>query len=294
MKYKETSDEWARQNLPKRSNDANKGSYGRLFIYAGSDRYLGAAHLALESALRGGVGYVEFGAMGELKSSLLLKFPETIFKPFPSADKLSDDDIIRLRDEQRRATATLIGCGCGVNSNLSKLVLSLLSEDGGALVLDADALNSLAEIRSEALEAIKNAIRPVVLTPHPLEFARISGMDIKYINENRVEAAESFAKENGCTVLLKGNRTVIAGGDEIYVNTSGSSALAKAGSGDALAGLIASLLATKTIPSVITAALGAYIHGRAADFLREEYSEYGVTPSDLPREMAKVMRELEK
>ena len=106
--------------------------------------------------------------------------------------------------------------------------------------------------------------------------------------------AESFAKENGCTVLLKGNRTVIAGGDEIYVNTSGSSALAKAGSGDALAGLIASLLATKTIPGVITAALGAYIHGRAADFLREEYSEYGVTPSDLPREMAKVMRELEK
>ena len=294
MEYRETSAEWAKISLPKRSADANKGSYGRLFIYAGSEKYLGAAHLALESALRGGVGYVEFGAAGELKNSLLLKFPETIFKNFPLAYELSDDDIIRLKEEQRRATATLIGCGCGVSSKLSKLILSLLSEDGGALVLDADALNSLAQIRSEALEAIRKSVRPVVLTPHPLEFSRISGMDVNYINENRVEASERFAKENGCIVLLKGNRTVVTNGCETYINTSGSSALAKAGSGDALAGLTASLLATKTIPNIITVALCAYIHGCAADFLKDEYSEYGVTPSDLPKAMARVIRELEK
>lgn len=293
MNVKETSFEWAKAALPKRSQDANKGSYGRLFIYAGSEKYPGAAHLALESALRGGVGYVEFGASGELKSSLLAKFPETIFKDFPSADRLSEEDILRIREEQRRATATLIGCGSGVSLGLAKITLSLLSEDGGALVIDADAINSLALVRDEACAAIREAVRPVILTPHPLEFSRLSGVDVSYINYNRVETAEDFSKKHGCVLVLKGHGTVITDGEETYLNTSGSSALAKAGSGDTLAGLMAALLATKVLPPKTVAALACYIHGRAGDNMAQLYSEYGVTPSDLPKEMAKIMREFE-
>lgn len=293
MDYKYTSLEWARATLPKRKRDANKGTYGRLFAYVGSDTYMGAAHLALESALRGGVGYVEAGVSGELKNTLLLKFPEIIYKDFASADKLSVLDMQSLVAEQRRSTATLVGCGSSKSNALFEIIAMLLSEDGGALVLDADAINSMADNRERAFELLKNAKRRVVLTPHPLEFSRLSGLDIAYINENREKSAKEFAKENKCVVLLKGNGTVITDGDTVYVNTTGSSALAKAGSGDTLAGLVAAVLATTVLPSLEAVALCAYVHGMAGDRLATELSEYGVTPSDLPREMAKVLSEIE-
>lgn len=293
MDIKYTSLEWAKNTLPKRRNDANKGSYGRLFMYVGSETYPGAASLALESALRGGVGYVEAGAEGELKKLLLSKFPETIFKSFTDANSLTDADIERLVSEQRRATATLVGCGSGKSNRLLSLVLALLSEDGGALVLDADAINSMAIERDSALTLLKGAKRSVILTPHPLEFSRLSGLDIDYVNKNRVECAVNFARENRVVLLLKGHETVITDGYEVYINTSGSSALAKAGSGDTLAGLLSSLAATKVMPLVTVGAIAAFVHGRAGDNLSLEFSEYGVTPSDLPKAMAKVLAEIE-
>lgn len=293
MEYKYTSLEWAKATLPKRKLDANKGNYGRLFAYVGSDMYMGAAHLALEAALRGGVGYVEAAASGELKKTLLLKFPEIIYKEFKSAESLSFSEMKKLVEEQRRSTAVLIGCGSSKSNALFEIISMLLSEDGGALVLDADAINSMADNRDRSLELLKNAKRKVVLTPHPLEFSRISGIDVAYINENRENTAIAFAKEYGCTLLLKGNRTVITDGSTTYINTSGSSALAKAGSGDTLAGLISSLSATTVLPLIETAALGAYVHGRAGDRLAKEFSEYGVTPSDIPAEMARALAEIE-
>ena len=294
MEYKYTSLEWAKRTLPKRKADANKGSYGRLFAYVGSSAYHGAAHLSIEAALRGGVGYTEAAVSGELRKTLLLKFPELIFKDFDEASRLSPSDMERLVTEQRRATATLVGCGSGKSAELFTVVSMLLSEDGGALVLDADALNSMADNREAALSLLKNAKRRVVLTPHPLEFSRISGLDVSYINENRESTAAAFAMEYNCILLLKGKNTVITDGREVYVNTSGSSALAKAGSGDALAGLLSALLATSVVSALELSALAAYVHGKAGDNLSKKLSEYGVTPSDLPREMARVLSEIEK
>lgn len=294
MEYKYTSLEWAKKTLPKRKADANKGSYGRLFAYVGSSAYHGAAHLSIEAALRGGVGYTEVAASGELRKSLLLKFPELIFKDFDEASVLTLSDAERLVAEQRRATATLVGCGSGKSAGLFGLISMLLSEDGGALVLDADAINSMADNRDVALNLLKNATRRVVLTPHPLEFSRISGLDVACINENRESTAVQFAREHNCILLLKGKNTVITDGKEVYVNTSGSSALAKAGSGDTLAGLLAALLATCVRSALELSALAAFVHGRAGDKLSEELSDYGVTPSDLPREMAHVLSEIEK
>ena len=293
MEYKYTSLEWAKRTLPKRKADANKGSYGRLFVYVGSSAYHGAAHLAVEAALRGGVGYTEAAASGELRKTLLLKFPELIFKDFKEASMLSRSDMERLVAEQRRATATLVGCGSGKSCELFTIVSMLLSEDGGALVLDADAINSMADRKDEALSLLRTAKRKVVLTPHPLEFSRLTGLDISYINENRESVAKAFALENNCVLLLKGKGSVITDGHTVYVNTSGSSALAKAGSGDTLAGLLSSLLATSVASSLELTALAAYVHGRAGDDLSSELSEYGVTPSDLPREMAKILCEIE-
>ena len=106
-------------------------------------------------------------------------------------------------------------------------------------------------------------------------------------------AAKDFAKEYGCTVLLKGAATIVTDGDVTYINGSGSSALAKAGSGDVLSGLLVSILAYKKNP-LESAALAAYIHGRCGDELSLEYSSYGVMPSDIPKIVAKIMAELEK
>ena len=157
MDYKYTSPEWAKRTLPKRKQDANKGSYGRLFVYVGSDTYMGAAHLVIESALRGGAGYVEAAASGELRKTLLLKFPEVIYKDFPSANKLGSEDMKTLVSEQRRSTATLVGCGSSKSRKLYEVISMLLSEDGGTLILDADAINSMAENRESALALLKNA-----------------------------------------------------------------------------------------------------------------------------------------
>ena len=293
MEYKYTSLEWAKSVLPKRQRDGNKGSFGKLFMYVGSDTYMGAALLSVEAALRGGAGYVIAAASGELKRALLSKFPEVIYKDFGEASTLTESELEALISEQRGATAALVGCGCSKSNKLFDLVKRLLTEGSGTLILDADAINSMAESREEAKAALKNSQRQVILTPHPLEFSRLTGIPVSLVNEARIECARTYAEEVGCTVLLKGNETVITDGKEVYINTSGSSALAKAGSGDALAGLLASIAALSSLCPLELSALAAYVHGRAGDKLEKELSSYGVTPSDLPKEMAKILCEIE-
>ena len=140
---------------------------------------------------------------------------------------------------------------------------------------------------------MRDAKRKIILTPHPLEFSRLSALSVDYIQRNRISAARSFAREYGVTLILKGAATVITDGDRLYINSTGSSALAKAGSGDVLAGLLASIMAYSSDP-LVASALGVYLHGKAGDTLAEKLSEFAVTPSDLPIEIAKIMREIEK
>ena len=140
---------------------------------------------------------------------------------------------------------------------------------------------------------IKESKRKVVLTPHPLEFARISGTDVASVQRNRISASVKFAKENRCILILKGAGTIVTDGDSVFINGSGSSALAKAGSGDVLAGLVSSLCASVKDP-LIASVLAVYFHGAAADRASDRLSSYGVTPSDLPMKIAEVMAEFEK
>ena len=184
------------------------------------------------------------------------------------------------------ASAILIGSGSTSSEALGEFVRTLLAREGAPVVLDADAINALAGERESSLLALKTARRRVVLTPHPLELSRLSGASIGEIQKSRLRFASSFAKTYGVTLLLKGAGSVIAGeSGELYVNTSGSSALAKGGTGDVLAGFLTALLAQGSDPvSALRAA--AYLHGRAADSLKDKYTEYGVLPSELPKQMA--------
>jgi len=279
---------FARAHLPERTTDGNKGSFGKVLLITGSDKYRGAAHLTLEAALRGGAGLVTYLGSEELCTELRMKYPEAIYESI-CTDKVENFD--KILEISKRHKATLVGSGSGMSDSLARLVTDLLSSEGGALVFDADAINSIAAYGD--LADIRKSSRRVILTPHPLEFARLSGLDVTYIQSHRIECAKSFARENRCVLVLKGAATLITDGEELYVNTSGSSALAKAGSGDVLAGLLLSLLGFMT-PDAICAALAVYIHGAAGDNLMKILSSYGVTPSDLPREIARVMSELER
>ena len=293
FKYHAIDDAWIRDNLPKRSQNSHKGTFGKLLAIIGSKKYRGAAHLALEAALRGGVGLVTFVGESELASELSMKFPEAIYKTTPAIEDMGEEDIAKIVELSRSHSATLIGSGSDNTSGLLSLTLALLASEGGPLVIDADAVNALSTIGEDGVRAIKNSKRRVILTPHPLEFSRLTRMEVALVQLHRIEAAEKFSKENGCTVVLKGAGTVIGNGEDVYINLTGSSALAKAGSGDVLAGLIAALVAQGSTTDEKAAALGVYYHAVAGDSLSKEFSSYGVTPSDLPKEIARQMAKSE-
>ena len=183
---------------------------------------------------------------------------------------------LKRKKKVKKADAFVVGCGLGKKGKVVKKYLKRKRP----CVIDADALNYLAKHKNK----LKRLRPDCVLTPHPAEMARLCDCSVAKIEENRFGAARDFAVAYNTTVLLKGNRTLIADPQgNVYVNMSGNSALAKGGSGDVLAGVIGSLLA-QGYDAVTAARLGAYIHGSAAEILTENgNSEASVLPSDLPR-----------
>lgn len=278
---------WASEHIPRRPENANKGSFGRALLLVGSHKYRGAAHLALEAALRSGVGYVGYLGTSDLCRELRAKFPETIFyekEAYPGG-------VSSFSDIFGGYSSILTGCGSDISEKYFRTLETLVTTDGAPLILDADAINTIA--RYSSCELFRKRNRPVILTPHPLELSRLSGLSVDEISADRVGVARSFAARYGVILLLKGHGTVITDGEAVYINTSGSTALAKAGSGDVLAGLVAGLIAYSQTP-LETVALAAYLHGRAGDTLARSLSELGVTPSDLPRAIAHEIADLQR
>lgn len=289
FKYHRVDKDWINRNLTPREENSNKGTFGKLLMITGSKKYRGAAHLSLEAALRGGVGLVTFAGVPELISELSQKYPEAIYRKITDIENITSSEVDEIIKLSASHSATLIGSGSDNTDGLLTLTLGLLSSEGGALILDADAINALASIGEDGAKAIKEAKREVMITPHPLEFARLAGSDVASVQLSRLSIAEKFAKENSCTVVLKGAGTIITGGEEVYINVAGSSALAKAGSGDVLAGFIGAFAAQNKTTLTKSAAISVYYHALAGDSLAVEYSSYGVTPSDLPKEIARQL-----
>lgn len=284
--YRVMDDGEVKEWLPKRAKNSHKGSYGQLGMLVGSQAYTGAAMLAVGGAMRTGVGLVRLFSEESLKTPLLSSTPELLFTGISPLSTWSKEDAHRFF-EDKKMSAWLVGSGSGVSDGLAHCLEALLTEGGEPLVLDADALNTLALPQYNLLPLLKNAKREVVLTPHPLEFARILQTTVDDVNDNRLSLAASFAQEYQVTLLLKGAASLTATKEgHVYINTTGSSALSKGGSGDVLAGAVSSFIA-QGVPSAQAAALAAYLHGRAGDALALLYSEYGVMPSELAAAMAK-------
>lgn len=286
--------EFVLEHMPHRTQNSHKGTYGRACLFVGSKEYRGAALLSAEAALRGGVGLLTVAAEKAVTDSVLLSLPEALYRDITPFTDFEEEDIACAVQVAEGASAVLVGCGCGCSAGLGALVRALLSREGAPVVLDADAINSLAMDRELSLSALKSARREVLLTPHPLELSRLSGVGVGEIQKKRMRFAADFAKKYGATLLLKGAGSVIAdkeGG--VFVNTTGSSALAKGGTGDVLSGVVTALLAQGATPTNALC-IGAYLHGRAADVLEEEYTAYGVLPRELPAQIAKEFSKIVK
>lgn len=279
--------ESAKGMLPFRDPEGHKGSFGTLGMLAGSRLYRGAALLSAESALRGGVGLLRYFGEDEVCDALLLRTPEAVCHRMGAIADMSEADAERFVADAPKTTAFLIGSGCGQSQGLAFLLRAFLQSEGAPLILDADALNVLAERQYGLLAFLIQSKRKVLLTPHPLEFARLIGQSVDEVQANRLPLAREFAVKYGVTLLLKGKGTVaVDQNGRIAVNTSGNTALSKGGSGDVLAGLCASY-AAQGLPLFDAASLGAYLHGKAAETLSEILGEAGVLPSDLPMAIAK-------
>ena len=266
--------------LPYRPSDGNKGTFGRVLLICGSGNMRGAAALAALGALRCGAGLVTVAGTKEVIDALSGSLYEPLWLDREKEEVLAAAE---------RCNAIGIGCGMGQTEKTLALVRDLLTVHTDVpLVIDADGINVLAKNAA----CLRSASRPVLLTPHPLEFSRLCGKTVAEIQADREGTAKAFAAEHGITLLLKGKNTVVTDGKTVYVNESGNTALAKGGSGDVLCGMLCAFLGQGCTP-MDAAILAAYLHGRAGERLSEAYSEYGVLASELPAAVARLLCELE-
>lgn len=298
-----------RSLLPERPVNAHKGTFGKVMIVAGSPNYTGAAYLAASAAARAGAGLVTLGIAESLHPILASKLSVITFLLLPHETGVLVPSAVKpLREQLADYDALLLGPGLGRDEKTAEFVAQLIgpasaakkahlgfvepakAETGGdrrlpPLVIDADGLNALAEMPDWP-----DALHPLtVLTPHPGEMARLLGSTVAKVEGNRLDVARHAAAEWNAVVVLKGAYTVIAAPPaartakattETYVNPFANPALASAGSGDVLAGTIASLLAQGLAPFEAAIA-GAYLHGLAGELVREELGAAGALAGDL-------------
>ncbi len=264
--------------LPNRRSETHKGDYGRLFVLAGSVGLTGAAILSCNSALRCGAGLITLGCAGELNPIFETSLTEVMTKPFESTDgviSLKDKD--KITECIKKSDAAVIGPGLGRTESIISLVREILPSVETSCVLDADALYAV----SESTDILKNKKCPVILTPHIGEFSRLTGLTAEEILSNPKPIAVSFAKEYGVTLVLKSHRTLVCASDgTVYENVLGNPGMATGGSGDVLAGCIASFL-VQGHSMEDAAKLGVYIHSLSADMAAFDIGEYSLTPSDI-------------
>ena len=274
-------------HLPRRQPDSHKGDYGRCLIIAGSVGYTGAPALCARAASRMGAGLVFLGVPESIYSIMAAKLDEEMPFPLPddSGGRLAAGAANEILRRSEECDAVLIGPGLGMSPGIVELVEALLQNVKAPVVLDADALNAIAGNS----DVLRTAACPLILTPHPGEFARLGG-DLS--GRDRLGVARDFAQSHGCVLVLKGHKTITALPDgTAYINTTGGPAMAKGGSGDVLAGMIAALAGQK-FPIKDAATAAVYLHGLAGDLCAVEYGEYSVTASDITAMLPKAIIQL--
>jgi len=285
--------DWARSVLPRRPLEANKGTFGRVLVVAGSINYIGAAYLACSGAIRIGAGLVTLATPVSLQPILASKLTEVTYLPLPESRSgiVSPGAAKLIHQQLNQYDVLLLGCGLGQSQSAIRFISTTLLRGEVTLpplVLDADALNTLAKIPDWWLQLVSDAI----LTPHPGEMARLVGVSVDEVQQDRQEMAKRVSLDWKKTVVLKGAYTVIATSDgQSRISPTANPGLASAGTGDVLSGAIAGLLA-QGLSLFDAAALGVYLHAEAGEMVRAKLGDTGMIATDLLPALPQVIKQL--
>lgn len=255
--------------LPRRYEESNKSTYGRVLNFAGSDYMPGAAYLSSVAALKVGCGYCFLCSTGRVIDAVAAQTQNVVFAP-----------LYKRNEYIKQADVVEIGCGLSLSDDavcIFKSVISVLNPET-PLIIDADGLNILANNADMFLD---RDFQNVVLTPHPKEAARLLGVDVEEILSDLPSYAKAISAGFNAITVLKSHKTYVCTPDgHLYENTTGNNALAKAGSGDVLTGMIAGF-AAQNMNLYHAACLGVYLHGLAGDIAKDNLTEYCVMANDI-------------
>lgn len=263
--------------MPEREQFSNKGTFGKVLNFCGSKNYIGAAFLSAISSLKTGAGLSALATEQTVINAVASSLPDAVY--------LSREEGLK---QINNYTVVLIGCGLGLSKESETLLDNVIDLTKNIpLIIDADGLNLLVQ-----KEDFKFKNKQVIITPHPLEASRLLGVSLNYILSNLEDSAKALSIKYNCITVLKTHRTTICNKNlDIHINNNGNSALAKAGSGDVLAGIIAGLIAQK-MDLFEACKLGVYLHAKTGELAAEELTEYSVLASELPKYIHKAIKKI--
>lgn len=277
------------ERLPRRPAYSNKGTFGKVLVVAGSENMGGAAYLSALAAYRTGAGLVKIMTAAENRQVMQQLLPEAILTTYETGEMEREPEAFHKKIEEACAWADVIvlGPGIGQKEGVKELLQEFLTNAYVPMILDADGLNTIARYPELTQYYTEN----IIITPHLGEMSRLTGLTTEQIRRDIVTTAADYGSTWGITCVLKDSATVAAGKDgQCYVNSSGNSCMAKAGSGDVLTGVIAGILAQGG--EVWEAAtLGVYLHGLAGDRLRDKISSHGILARELADEVGRIVTE---
>ena len=266
---------------PNRIDFANKGTYGKLLVIAGSKEIYGAAYMAAKAAFAMGAGMVRIVTHSDNRIALETALPEAMYTFYD--DDTSDDDLAaKLKELYGWADGVLAGPGIGTGHTGDALVRSILYDTDLRVLFDADAIRIIADNDEYRHRIAEQKDRCMIMTPHMGEYAYLIHTSISDAKEHMTESVKKTADELGITIICKDARSLIASGSasEIYVNSSGNDGMATAGSGDVLSGMCAVLM-IQTNDELKACAYAAYLHGLAGDDAAARCGKNGMTASDI-------------
>ncbi|MDO4157280.1 MAG: NAD(P)H-hydrate dehydratase [Oscillospiraceae bacterium] len=278
--------------FPKRKRDSHKGTFGTLLCITGSDNMPGACALSTLAALRSGAGLVKVATTRNNVSILASQIYEAIYLPMQTDDiggiiwEFNQDTLCTAIAQ---ASAILLGCGLGDTAATQQLVREIVRLANCPIVIDADGLNALAACIDIMQEQKENWI----LTPHPGEMARLIHSSSSVVQADRSACALHFCETFSGTLVLKGAGTIVQQGTTKMQNPTGNPGMSRGGSGDVLAGMIASF-AAQGISPYQAACAGVYLHGLAGDLAAEQYSEQAMLPRDVLQCLPQVFHRMEQ
>lgn len=294
--------------LPKRKTNSNKGTYGRVLVVAGSNNMAGACYFSAKAAYRMGAGLVQIFTCEDNRTILQGLVPEAIMTTYENeSDKkdyhinvekdINNSKIItydKIKEKLNKAiewcSCVVVGPGLGTSDMSKEIVKYILENCNKTMVLDADAINILADVAGQYISGLEN----VILTPHLKEMSRLIKCDVREIQDNMYNPRklalqiDSFLDKANNVLVLKDATSLVLNNKKIYVNTSGNNGLATGGSGDVLSGIIAGLLA-QGLNNIEAASLGVFIHGMAAESYVNKSNCYSLNASDLLEEIQCIL-----